>query len=48
VNAQANAETKREASLVWSMFKKDPLSPLAAYSRRYVMTGFGLFTEGYT
>lgn len=30
------------------MFKKDPLSPLTAYCQRYVVTGFGMFTEGYT
>ena len=30
------------------MFKRDPLSPLSAYCRRYVIGGFGLFTEGYT
>ncbi|GFZ47035.1 hypothetical protein JCM24511_04261 [Saitozyma sp. JCM 24511] len=48
VHAQSNAEAKRELHHVWSMFKKDPLSPLAAYWRRYVIGGFGLFTEGYT
>jgi hypothetical protein len=47
VNAQSNAEAKRELKHIGSMFKKDPLSPLSAYSRRYVITGFGLFTEGY-
>lgn len=47
VNAQSNAETKREWKHVVGMFKKDPLSPLSAYSKRYVMGGFGLFTEGY-
>lgn len=30
------------------MFKKDPLSPFNAYCRRYVITGMGMFTEGYT
>lgn len=29
------------------MFKKDPLSPLTAYFKRYVVTGMGMFTEGY-
>lgn len=48
VNAQSNTETKRELSVVWEMFKADPLSPLTAYCRRYVIGGFGLFTEGYT
>jgi hypothetical protein len=47
VNAQSNAEAKRELKHIGAMFKKDPLSPLSAYSRRYVITGFGLFTEGY-
>lgn len=28
------------------MFKKDPLSPLTSYCGRYVITGFGMFTEG--
>ena len=48
VNAQSNAEAKREWNVVTNMFKADPLSPLTAYSRRYVVGGFGLFTEGYT
>ncbi|RXK37001.1 Pi-transporter A-1 [Tremella mesenterica] len=48
VNTQSNAEAKREVKHVWSMFKEDPLSPIRAYSRRYVIGGFGLFTEGYT
>jgi hypothetical protein len=48
VNAQSNTETKRELAVVWEMFKADPLSPLTAYCRRYVIGGFGLFTEGYT
>lgn len=29
------------------MFKKDPLSPISAYFRNYVVTGLGLFVEGY-
>lgn len=29
------------------MFKKDPLSPFTAYCGRYVVTGMGMFTEGY-
>jgi hypothetical protein len=47
VNAQSNAEAKREFKAVGRMFKKDPLSPLSAYCSRYVIGGFGLFTEGY-
>jgi MFS family permease len=30
------------------MFWKDPLSPVWAYFRNYVVTGLGLFVEGYT
>lgn len=48
VNRQANAETKREIKVVWDMFKKDPLSPINVYFSRYVVTGMGMFTEGYT
>jgi hypothetical protein len=48
VNKQANDECKREVKAVWDMFKKDPLSPLTAYCSRYVVTGMGMFTEGYT
>ncbi|KAL1410305.1 hypothetical protein Q8F55_004311 [Vanrija albida] len=48
VNAQSNAETLRELKVIGSMFKEDPLSPLRAYCSRYVVTGFGMFTEGYT
>lgn len=47
MNAQSNEETKREVKLIWNMFKKDPLSPLNAYCSRYVITGMGMFTEGY-
>jgi len=46
VNAQSNAETKREAKVVWEMFKKDPLEPLRQYFRKYVSNGMGLFVEG--
>lgn len=46
VNNQATAECKRELNVVWSMFKKDPLSPFTAYCSRYVTTGMGMFTEG--
>jgi len=48
VNKQSNEETKREIKVIWEMFKKDPLSPLSAYCSRYVVTGFGMMTEGYT
>ncbi|GHJ89027.1 hypothetical protein NliqN6_5429 [Naganishia liquefaciens] len=45
---QANQEAKRELKVIGGMFKKDPLSPMRAYFSRYVLGGFGLFTEGYT
>ncbi|WVQ94676.1 hypothetical protein IAU59_001756 [Kwoniella sp. CBS 9459] len=48
VHDQSHTETMREIRHVWGMFKADPLSPLSAYCKRYVMGGFGLFTEGYT
>lgn len=48
MNAQTNAEAKRELGAIGRMFKRDPLSPVTAYFGRYVITGFGLFTEGYT
>jgi hypothetical protein len=48
VNQQSNGETKRELKTIGKMFKADPLSPLSAYCKRYVIGGFGLFTEGYT
>lgn len=40
-------ETKREASNVWAMFKKDPLSPVSFYFRNMVLPGAGLGLEGY-
>lgn len=30
------------------MFKADPLEPIRAYFRKYVLTGMGLFVEGFT
>jgi hypothetical protein len=39
-------ETKREAGIVWGMFKKDPLSPVGAYFRNMVIPGMGLLLEG--
>ncbi|WVQ83439.1 hypothetical protein IAT38_005580 [Cryptococcus sp. DSM 104549] len=47
VHGQQHGETMREVKHVWSMFKADPLSPLREYCSRYVMGGFGMFTEGY-
>ncbi|KAK4688773.1 L-lactate dehydrogenase (cytochrome), partial [Tremellales sp. Uapishka_1] len=48
INEQTSTETIREWLYVWRMFKADPLSPTRAYFSTYVMSGFGLFTEGYT
>lgn len=39
-------ESKRELSELWQMFKKDPLSPVSAYFRNYVIPGAGLGLEG--
>lgn len=47
VTAQANREAARELSVIGSMAKKDPLSPISAYFSNYVVTGMGLFVEGY-
>lgn len=41
------AESKRERAIIWSMFKKDPLSPVAWYFRNAVLPGAGLLLEGY-
>ena len=48
INAQSNQEARRELGEIGSMFKSDPLSPLRAYYNNYVITGLGLFVEGYT
>lgn len=42
INKQSNDEARRELKVLGSMFKADPLSPLAAYWKRYVITGFGV------
>ncbi|KAK7951522.1 major facilitator superfamily domain-containing protein [Apiospora aurea] len=42
-----NAETMSELRTVGSMFKKDPLSPIAWYFRNAVLPGAGLGLEGY-
>ncbi|TNY17701.1 major facilitator superfamily domain-containing protein [Rhodotorula diobovata] len=47
INHQQNAEAKREFRWVLDMFKQDPAEPLRRYFRKYVMTGMGLFVEGY-
>ncbi|ETS64420.1 hypothetical protein PaG_01274 [Moesziomyces aphidis] len=48
INAQSNAEARRELGEIGRMFKRDPLSPIRAYFSNYVITGLGLFVEGYT
>ncbi|GAA6043351.1 hypothetical protein JCM8097_008044 [Rhodosporidiobolus ruineniae] len=47
INSTTNAEAKREFWMVWEMFKQDPASPFRAYWNKYVLTGMGLFVEGY-
>ncbi|KAI9802524.1 MAG: hypothetical protein M1833_001596 [Piccolia ochrophora] len=42
-----NAEAKRELANIWRMTKADPLSPITAYFRNYVVPGAGLGLEGY-
>lgn len=46
-NRQSNQEAKRELAVIGRMMKKDPLSPISAYFSNYVVTGMGLFVEGY-
>ncbi|BGP42538.1 hypothetical protein JCM10449v2_006550 [Rhodotorula kratochvilovae] len=47
INKQQNAESKREFRWVMELFKQDPVEPFRRYFRKYVMTGMGLFVEGY-
>ncbi|CEH12590.1 Inorganic phosphate transporter [Ceraceosorus bombacis] len=47
VNEVSNKEAKRELSEIGRMFKADPLSPIRAYFSNYVITGMGLFVEGW-
>jgi hypothetical protein len=39
-------EASREWGEFWTMFKNDPLSPVSAYFRNYVIPGAGLGLEG--
>lgn len=48
VNNQSNAEARHELSVLAAEFKRDPLQPFRDYFSRYVVTGMGLFVEGYT
>lgn len=40
-------ELARDASTIWRMFKRDPLSPVRSYVHNFAMPGVGLFLEGY-
>jgi hypothetical protein len=42
-----NAEARKELGSIWSMIKKDPLSPIGWYFRNAVLPGAGLGLEGY-
>lgn len=48
VNHQSNTEALRELRVLGAEFKRDPLQPIRDYFSRYVITGMGLFVEGYT
>jgi len=48
VNHQSNTEALRELRLLGAEFKRDPLQPIRDYFSLYVVTGMGLFVEGYT
>src|SRR5271154_1801731 len=48
VNNQFNTEARRELKVLGSEFKRDPLQPIRDYFSLYVITGLGLFVEGYT
>ena len=48
ITKQSNDEARRELSVVWQMFKLDPLRPFSAYFQNYAITGLGFFVEGYT
>lgn len=41
------AETMKELRSIMSMFKADPLSPFAFYTRNMIIPGMGLLLEGY-
>lgn len=44
---QYHREAMRELGIIGRMFKRDPMSPFAAYSH-YIINGLGMFVEGYT
>jgi hypothetical protein len=47
VNKVDQAEAKDELGTIWSMMKKDPLSPIGWYWRHAILPGAGLGLEGY-
>lgn len=47
VSSYDAGEAKRELGTIWSMFKADPLSPVAYYFHNMVLPGAGLGLEGY-
>ncbi|KWU43916.1 MFS general substrate transporter [Rhodotorula sp. JG-1b] len=47
VNKQFTTEWGRELRETWALFKQDPGAPLKAYWNKYVLTGMGLFVEGF-
>ncbi len=47
VNKVNNAEAAKELGTIWSMMKKNPLSPIGWYMRNAVLPGAGLGLEGY-
>lgn len=48
INNQALSEARRELREFVFELKTHPLRPVARYLRRYVVTGLGLFIEGYS
>ncbi|PSN63381.1 phosphate transporter HvPT2 [Corynespora cassiicola Philippines] len=47
VSSVDGEEARKEASDIWTMFKADPLSPVAHYLKNMVLPGAGLGLEGY-
>src|SRR5579859_2043419 len=48
INSQAFSEARRELRDFEVEIKTHPLGPVTRYLRRYVVTGLGLFIEGYS
>lgn len=47
VNQKSNAEARREWTLLCAKFKRDPFQIIREHFSKYVITGMGLFVEGY-